>query len=139
MSKESLPINIERDLDEIAALIWGYMDKTYISQFKTKIEGYRSECESHLGREAQLIKALIPFMPEEKPILKFILDAILYNDMIEKSFKEYEHLDSLYRDENKEREQLKKVTYKLIMYKLMTAIERGSLDKINPHDPQPRK
>ncbi len=139
MSKESLPINIERDLDEIAALIWGYMDKTYVSEFKAKIEGYRSECESHLGREAQLIKALIPFMPEEKPILKFILDAILYNDMIEKSFKEYEHLDSLYRDENKEREQLKKVTYKLIMYKLMTAIERGSLDKINPQSPQPKK
>ncbi|PHV70911.1 hypothetical protein CS063_07775 [Sporanaerobium hydrogeniformans] len=129
MSKESTSINIERDLDEIAALIWGYMDKTYLAQFKTKIEGYRSECENNLGKEAQLLRAIIPFMPEEKPILKFILDAIIYNDIIEKSFTEYKHLETLYRDDNKDRELLKKLTYKLIMYKLITAIERGSLER----------
>jgi hypothetical protein len=125
MEKELVTLNLERDLNEIAALIWGYMDKTYISQLKGKINEYRQECSNNLCSEAQLIRALVPFMAEEKKALESIVDIMIYNDMIEKSFKEYEELAGLYRDENKDKENLKKLTYKLILFKLITAIEKG--------------
>ena len=124
MEKELISVNLERDLNEIASLIWGYMDKTYISDLKSKINGYRQECKETLCKEAQLIRALIPFMTEEQKMLEFVIDLIIYNDMIERSFKEYEVLSNLYRDENKDIENLKKLTYKLILFKLITTIEK---------------
>ncbi len=129
MEKELVVLNLERDLNEIASLIWGYMDKTYISDLKGKINGYRQACKEDLCKEAQLIRSLIPFMTEEKKMLEFVIDLIIYNDMIERSFKDYQVLSNLYRDENKDRENLKKLTYKLILFKLITAIEKG--DEIN--------
>lgn len=127
MEKELVTLNLERDLNEIASLIWGYMDNTYIRNLKHKIDGYRQECKGNLCKEGQLIRALIPFMTEEKKVLEFIIDLMTYNDIIEKSFTEYEVLSNLYRDENKEREKFKKLTYKLILFKLITAIEKGEI------------
>nr|WP_302598639.1 hypothetical protein [uncultured Cellulosilyticum sp.] len=129
MEKDELTVNLEQDLNEISALIWGYMDKKYISQFRQRLSGYRSECENNLCREAELLRAVMPFMPEQKRLLQFIVDAIIYNDMIEKSFNEHKELQDLYRDDNKEKEQLKKLMYKLIAFKLMTAIEKGSIER----------
>lgn len=120
-----MALDLERDLNQIAGLIWGYMDKTYISDLRGKINGYREECSTHLSNEAQLMRALIPFMAEEKKVLEFIIDIMIYNDIIERGFKDYEELSSLYRDENKDKESLKKLTYKLILFKLITAIEKG--------------
>ncbi len=129
MEKELIALDLERDLNEIATLIWGYMDKTYISDLKKKLNGYRQECQNNLCREGQLMRALIPFMQEEKSILEFVIELIVYNDMIERTFNDYEELTNLYRDENKERETLKKLTYKLILFKLITAIEKGDISK----------
>lgn len=129
MGKELIVLNLERDLNEIASLIWGYMDKTYISELKTKIDGYRSECQSNLCKEAELIRAVIPFVSEEKKVLEFVVELMTYNDIIEKSFNDYDELANLYRDENKEKETLKKLTYKLILFKLITAIEKGGVEK----------
>lgn len=125
MEKNELTVNLEQDLNEISSLIWEYMDKKYITQLREKLNGYRSECESNLCREAELLRAMMPFMPEQKKLLQFIVDAIIYNDMIEKSFSEHKELQELYRDDNKEKAQLKKLMYKLIAFKLMTAIEKG--------------
>lgn len=127
MEKNELIVNLEQDLNEISAMIWAYMDKKYIGQLRTKLNGYRNECEANLCKEAELIRAVMPFMPEQKKILQFMVDAIIYNDMIEKSFGEHEELQELYRDDNKEKEQLKKLLYKLIAFKLMTAVEKGSI------------
>ncbi|WP_054741208.1 hypothetical protein [Cellulosilyticum ruminicola] len=127
MEKNELTINLEQDLNEISAMIWAYMDKKYIGQLRTKLNGYRSECESNLCKEAELIRAVIPFMPEQKKILQFIVDAIIYNDMIEKSFEKHKEIQELYRDDNKEKEQIKKLLYKLIAFKLVTAVEKGSI------------
>jgi len=125
MEKELITLDLERDLNQIATLIWGYMDKTYISELRSKINSYREECNTHLSSEAQLMRAFIPFMTEEKKALEFIVDIMIYNDMIERSFKDYQELSSLYRDENKDKENLKKLTYKLILFKLITVIEKG--------------
>lgn len=129
MEKELVVRNLEEDLNEIAALIWRYMDEKYISELKNKINGYREECNANLCSEAQLIRALIPFMAEEQKVLEFLVDLIVYNDMIEKSFRDYEELQNLYRDDNKDKEKMKKLTYKLILFKLITAIEKGTIDK----------
>lgn len=126
LEKDEITLNLEQDLNEIAALIWGYMDKKYIGVIKNKIDGYRSESEANMCREAQLLQALMPFLPEEKRILQMLVEAIVYNDVIERSLKEHEELTVLYRDENGERQQLKKLVYKLIMFKLIRTIENTS-------------
>lgn len=127
MEKNELSINLEEDLNEIVRLIKGYMDEKYISTLKNKLDGYRSECESNLCKEAQLIQAIIPFMPAEQKILQLIIDAMVYNDMIDKCFMQSKDLSLLYRDENKEKESLKKLVYKLIIFKLITTIEKMEL------------
>lgn len=119
-------INIEQDLNEISRLIWNYIDEKYISVIKHKVNGYRSECESNLCKEAQLIQAVMPFLPEEKKILQLIVDAMVYNEIIEKTFTEHKTLTRLYRDDNKEKEQIKKLVYKLIMVKLLMTIDQIS-------------
>lgn len=123
MEKDEITLNLEQDLNEIASLIWGYMDKKYIGAIKKKIDGYRSESEANMCKEAQLLQALMPFLPDENKILQLIVDAMVYNDVIEKSLAEHEELTTLYRDENKDCQQLKKLVYKLIMFKLIKTIE----------------
>ncbi len=127
MGNEDLMVNLEEDLTEIATLIWTYMDKKYISHIKQELDMYRQGCEENLCKEGQLLKAMIPFMPGESKLLQIILDLMIYNDMIEKSFEEHKELTSLYRDENQEKEKIKKLMYKLIMFKLVTAIEKGGM------------
>lgn len=127
MEKDEITLNFEQDLNEIAALIWGYMDQKYISAIKNKIDGYRGECEANLCKEAQLLQALMPFLPEESKILQMVIDALIYNDVIDKSLEEHLEFAHLYRDENKDRQQLKKLVYKLIMFKLIKTIENVSV------------
>lgn len=124
MEKQDRVVNIEQDLNEISKLIWNYIDEKYIGVIKHQVDGYRSECEAHLCKEAQLIQAVMPFLPEEKRILQLIVDAIVYNEIIEKTFDDHKELTRLYRDENREREQVKKLAYKLIMVKLLMTIDQ---------------
>ena len=126
MENQELAINIEQDLREISQLIWRYIDDKYIGTIKHKVDGYRSECEAHLCKEAQLIQAIMPFLPEERKILQLIVDAMVYNDVIEKSLEEHQELTTFYRDENKDREQLKKLVYKLIMVQMIRTVEQIS-------------
>ncbi|MBE6023857.1 MAG: hypothetical protein E7231_11615 [Cellulosilyticum sp.] len=123
MEKKEIMLSMEQDLNEISKLIWNYIDEKYIGSFRHTINGYRSECESNLGKEAQLIQAIMPFLPDEKGILQLILDAMMYNDLIDRSLREHQELTTFYRDENKEREQIKKLACKLIMVKLIKTIE----------------
>ncbi|MBQ1274114.1 MAG: hypothetical protein U0L26_06530 [Cellulosilyticum sp.] len=123
VEKQEIIMNIEQDLNEMSRLIWNYIDEKYIGVIKHKVDGYRSECQGNLCKEAQLIQAMMPFLPEQRNILQLILDAMIYNEVIERSLEEHKELGSFYRDENKEREQLKKLVYKLVMVKLIRTIE----------------
>lgn len=123
MEKDQVTLNFEEDLNEIVGLIWNYMDQKYISVIKGKIDGYRGECEANLCKEAQLMQALMPFLPQESPVLQLIIDALVYNDVIDRSLEDHQEFSVLYRDENPERQQLKKLVYKLIMFKLIKTIE----------------
>ena len=123
VEKQEIIMNIEQDLNEMSRLIWNYIDEKYIGVIKHKVDGYRSECQGNFCKEAQLIQAMMPFLPEQRNILQLILDAMIYNEVIERSLEEHKELGSFYRDENKEREQLKKLVYKLVMVKLIRTIE----------------
>ena len=123
VEKQEIIMNIEQDLNEMSRLIWNYIDEKYIGVIKHKVDGYRSECQGNLCKEAQLIQAMMPFLPEQRNILQLILDAMIYNEVIERSLEEHKELGSFYRDEYKEREQLKKLVYKLVMVKLIRTIE----------------
>ena len=126
MEKNEIALNVEQDLNEISRLIWDYVDKKYIVTLKGKLDGYRSECEGNLCKEAQLLQAIMPFMPEERGVLQLMIDAIVYNDVIEKSLEEHHELQRFYRDENKKNEQIKKLVYKLVMVKLIQMVENVS-------------
>ena len=130
MESQNRMINLEQDLNEISKLIWNYLDEKYIGAIKDRVNGYRSECESDLCKEAQLIQAVMPFLPEEKKMLQLIVDAMIYNEMIEKTFGEHQELARLYRDDNKQREQVKKLVYKLIMVKLLMTIDQIGTAKV---------
>ena len=127
MEKDQITLNFEEDLNEIVGLIWNYMDQKYISAIKNKLDGYRGECEANLGKEAQLMQALMPFLPGESHILQLLIDALIYNDVIDRSLEEHQEFAVLYRDENAERQQLKKLVYKIIMFKLIKTIENISV------------
>ena len=130
MEKHDVRLSIEQDLNEISKLIWQYMDQKYLGAIQHEVEGYRSECEHQLCKEAQLIQAVMPFLPEKNKMLQMIVDAIIYNEIIERSFRDHQEVTSFYRDENKEREKVKKLVCKLIMVKLLMMIEQKSEDKV---------
>ena len=77
-------------------------------------------------KEGQLIKAMIPFVSEKAPLLQNVVDLIVYNDMIEKSFQKHSDLSKLYRDDNADKQEVKKLMYKLVLFKFITMIENKS-------------
>lgn len=124
MAKNEVVFNLDEDLNEISHLIKAYIDEKYIGTLKSTLGGYRTECEHNLCKEAQLIQALIPFLPNESGLLELVVSAMVYNDMIEKCFGASSELSSLYRDENKQHQEIKKLAYKVILFKLITMIEK---------------
>lgn len=68
-----LRINIDRDLNEISKLIKSYMTKTYINDLTKEVFRCEQQCRGNMSKEAQLIEALIPFMPDDK---KLVLDQV---------------------------------------------------------------
>lgn len=126
MNKDEIAVHVEEDLTEIVGLIAEYIDKKYITQIKHELNGFRKECENDMCKEGQLIKAMIPFVSEKAPLLQNVVDLIVYNDMIEKSFQKHSDLSKLYRDDNADKQEVKKLMYKLVLFKFITMIENKS-------------
>ena len=123
MNKDEIAVHVEEDLTEIVGLIAEYIDKKYITQIKNELNGFRKECENDICNEGQLIKAMIPFVSDKAPILQSVVDLIVYNDMIEKTFETHNDLSKLYRDDNEDRQEIKKLMYKLVLFKFIKMIE----------------
>lgn len=121
---EPVTIHLEEDLTEIGKMIWQYLDNKYIIALKEEVKEYRSICESHLGKEAYLIQAIMPFLPQEKQLFEWIMQVILYNSMIDIATMNHQELRNLYRDKNPEKERFKRLVYKLIMVKLLMMLEQ---------------
>ncbi len=125
MNVNSLTLDIQKDIYEISMLVWEYIQAKYITRLKKKINHYRKEAECNLSKEAQLLKSIIPFVPEQKELLTQILDIIIYNEIIERGLKEYDGFACLCTDENKEIEQIKKLLYKLILFCIIVTIDKN--------------
>ncbi len=123
MNNDEIAVHLEEDLTEIVGLIAEYIDKKYITQIKHELNGFRQECENELCKEGQLIKAMIPFVSDKAPILQNVVDLIVYNDMIEKTFEKYNDLSKLYRDDNADKQEVKKLMYKLVVFRFIKMIE----------------
>ncbi len=125
MDANGLTLDIQKDINEISTLVWEYIQAKYITKLKRKISDYRKESECHLSKEAQLLRSMIPFIPEQKDLFTQILDIIIYNDIIERGLKEYDHFSYLYSDESKEIERIKKIIYKLIIFYIIFSIDKN--------------
>ena len=125
MDANSLTLDIQKDINEISTLVWEYIQAKYITKLKRKINGYRKEAECSLSKEAQLLKSMIPFIPEQKELFTQILDLIIYNDIIERSLKEYDCFSCFYLDDNKELERIKKIVYKLLIFYIIIAVDKN--------------
>ena len=124
LEKQEITLQIQEDLNEMSRLVWDYLDKKYVSMLWKKLDGYRSECAINECKEAQLLQAIMPFLPEQKKVLGLIVDVLTYNQVIERSMQDHESILSLLRDENKEKEDLKKLLYKVIMIKALMTMEQ---------------
>lgn len=127
-----LRINIDRDLNEIAKLITGYMTKTYINDLTKEVFRCEQECKEHMSREAQLVEALIPFTPDDKKdILRQISRFIRYEQvaqaMLPKLLGPQEMREEGMRQEGVNGDTfIKETIVKVLLFKIMSSIENYS-------------
>ena len=124
LEKQEIASQIQEDINEISRLVWDYLDKKYMSMIYNKVDGYRNEGTISECKEAQLLQAIMPFLPEQKKMLGVLVDVLTYNQVIEKSIEENEGISSLLRDSNREKEDIKKLLYKVIMIKALMTVEQ---------------
>lgn len=122
-----LRINIDRDLSEISKLIKTYMTKTYINDLTKEVFRCEEQCKGHLSREAQLIEALIPFMPDDK---KLVLDQVrrmmryeqVAEVMLPRLISQAAPNAAGMRQDNSE-QFIKETIVKVLLFKIMSTIE----------------
>lgn len=123
MSNTIFTVDIERDLNQIVNLIEEYVDKTYLLHLQNQINHYRKQCENSLCREAQLLRALIPFMPEQETILQKIVEFMIYNEILERGIDDFKQLNHMFRTEDLKKDPLKMFLYKTVFLRLILYIE----------------
>ena len=127
-----LRINIDRDLNEIAKLIKGYMTKTYINDLTKEVFRCEQQCKGHMSKEAQLVEALIPFTPDDKKeILRQISRFMRYEQVAQAmlprllgpqtSSEEGMRQDGLNSDQF-----IKETIVKVLLFKIMSSIDSYS-------------
>ena len=52
-----------------------------MSMIWNKVDGYRNEGEIKECKEAQLLQAIMPFLPEQKKMLGLLVDVLTHNLM----------------------------------------------------------
>ena len=130
LEKQEITLQIQEDMNEISRLVWDYLDKKYMRMIWNKVDGYRNEGAIKECKEAQLLQAIMPFLPEQKKMLGLLVDVLTYNQVIEKSMEEHEGISSLLRDNDKEKEDLKKLLYKVIMIKALMTVEQMKQNRL---------
>ena len=130
LEKQEIASQIQEDINEISRLVWDYLDKKYMNMIYNKVDGYRNEGAISECKEAQLLQAMMPFLPEQKKMLGVLVDVLTYNQVIEKSIEEHEGTSSLLRDSNKEKEDIKKLLYKVIMIKALMTVEQMKQNRL---------
>ncbi|MHC1748505.1 MAG: hypothetical protein AB9856_09005 [Cellulosilyticaceae bacterium] len=120
-----LNIDIDRDVEAILNLIYEYMDKTYIGDLEEHVNFYRKDYSKDQSKEAELLKALVPFVPEDKQkVVEDVSDIFRYEHILRKAVPSAIGVRSgkNYDKDNKD-EVLNQLIVKIILYKLLLNIE----------------
>lgn len=118
-------INLERDVNEIAKLIKGYMTKTYINELTSEVFRCEEICSHNRSKEVQLLEALMPFIPAEKKMILEELGKMLRyeqvaNMMLPKILTSYNSTGM--RQESNE-VMIQEVVIKALLFKIMNTVE----------------
>ena len=83
-------IDLKRDLQQVTTLIQEYVDTTYLSQIHKQINTYRKQCEEAPCKEAQLLRAVVPFIEDEnKERFSNLIEMMTYSQMIQAMLPHY--------------------------------------------------
>lgn len=120
-----LNIDIDRDVEAILNLIYEYMDKTYIEDLEHHVDLYRKSYDKDQSKESELLKALVPFMPEDKQKpMEELSDVFRYEHILRKAVPSAigKRDGSGFNKDNKD-EIFNQLIVKIILYKLLLKIE----------------
>lgn len=119
-----LRVNIDRDLNEISKLIKSYMTKTYIDDLTKEVYRCEQQCKGNMSREAQLVEALIPFLPDEKKgVLNEVSKLLRYEQVASVMLPRLvgkTYVEGM-RQENDQF--IKETIMKVLLFKIMSTLE----------------
>lgn len=127
MNEQLLRLNIDRDLNEIMRMVKEYMNKTYIQEIESELYrvqvGYRNES----SKEAELLRALIPFMPQDKqPMLSDVVRIMRYEQVASEMMPRFvgHHRGRTMQGDDK----IKELIVKLMIYKMLDSMENRMIE-----------
>ena len=124
-----LRINIDRDLNEISKLIKSYMTKTYINDLTKEVFRCEQQCRGHMSKEAQLIEALIPFIPDDKrDVLTQVSRLMRYEQVAQVMLPRLigqiaPPIEGMRQDRPEADQFIKETIVKVLLFKIMSTME----------------
>ncbi len=110
---------MDRDIEEILKLITDYIRLTYISEIEEAIAECQLENIVALPKEAQLMLAFIPFMPDDsRDILEDIAEVFKYEQVIRQIMPAI-----LPNSNNLEELNLQNIILRLLIYTIIKEID----------------
>lgn len=86
MDHQLLNVDIDRDLNEILKLVTKYMEKTYIKEIEREMLDCARRSEHNQTKEVELLRAIIPFVPEEKQApMEQVVKMMIYNQIVKQT------------------------------------------------------
>lgn len=129
MDNQLLRVDIDRDLGEIMKLITRYMEKTYIKEIEKEMLECARKCEHNQTKEVELLRALIPFVPEEKQeTMEQVVKMMIYDQIVKQTLPKLITVPQMRGDgDNKTLEGMgKELVGSFILYKLLFNLEKKS-------------
>ncbi|MGL4737755.1 MAG: hypothetical protein ACRCW2_09915 [Cellulosilyticaceae bacterium] len=127
MDNQLLRVDIDRDLGEIMKLITKYMEKTYIKEIEKEMLECARKCEHNQTKEVELLRALIPFVPEEKQeTMEQVVKMMVYDQIVKQTLPKLITLQQM-RGEGESKSldsKGKELVGSFILYKLLFNLEK---------------
>lgn len=127
MDNQLLRVDIERDFNEILKLITTYMEKTYIKEIEREMLECARKCEHNQTKEVELLRALIPFVPEDKQeTMEQVVKMMIYQQIVGQTLPRLISVGGARNShENKALDEVsKELVGSFILYKLLFNLEK---------------
>lgn len=124
MDNHLLNIDIDRDLNEILKMVSKYMEKTYIKEIEKEMLECARKCEHNQTKEVELMRAIIPFIPEDKqgPIEQ-VVKIMIYDQIVRQTLPKLISMPGS-RSDGKNNIISKELVGSFILYKLLFNLEK---------------